>query len=144
MGYLTWLYRKRQLADGDGYAQAELSPRNLQEPRHGFPLYPPGGQFRRRRNRPRSLFDAYSLSSKTEENMQTTKLDSKRRLTLRGSDFDYYHVREMDDGTIFLEPRELTVPFRISANTLAMMDESVNNMKAGKVSAPIDLSEFED
>ena len=76
--------------------------------------------------------------------MQTTKLDSKRRLTLRGSDFDYYHVREMDDGTIFLEPRELTVPFRISANTLAMMDESVNNMKAGKVSAPIDLSEFED
>ena len=35
---------KRQLADGDGYAQAELSPRNLQEPRRGFPLHPPGGE----------------------------------------------------------------------------------------------------
>ena len=72
------------------------------------------------------------------------KLDSKRRLTLRNASFEYYHVQEMDNGTIVLEPRELTVPFQISANTLAMMDASVRNMKAGKVSAPLDLSEFED
>ena len=82
--------------------------------------------------------------------MQTTvreydaKLDSKHRLTLRSANFEYYHVHEMDDGVIVLEPRELTAPFRISANTLAMMDESVYNLKAGKVSAPIDLSGFED
>ena len=72
------------------------------------------------------------------------KLDSKRRLTLRNASFEYYHVQEMDNGTIVLEPRELTVPSQISANTLAMMDASVRNMKAGKVSAPLDLSEFED
>ena len=72
------------------------------------------------------------------------KLDTKRRLTLRNTNFDYYHVQEMNDGTIILEPRELTVPFQISANTLSMMDKAVENMKAGKVSAPIDLSMFED
>ena len=72
------------------------------------------------------------------------KLDSKRRLTLQSRGFEYYHVREMADGTIVLEPQERTVPFQISANTLAMMDASVQNMKDGTVSAPIDLSEFED
>ena len=82
--------------------------------------------------------------------MQTTireydaKLDAKKRITLRHSNFDYYHVQEMDDGTIVLEPRELVVPFQISANTLSMMDKSVENMKSGKVSDPIDLSMFED
>ena len=72
------------------------------------------------------------------------KLDSKRRLTLRNTNFEYYHVQEMDNGTIVLEPRELTVPFQVSVNTLAMMDASVRNMKVGNVSTPIDLSEFED
>ncbi len=72
------------------------------------------------------------------------KLDSKRRLTLRSTYFEYYHVREMEDGTILLEPRELTAPFQVSANTLSMMDAAMKNMKAGKVSAPVDLSNFED
>ena len=72
------------------------------------------------------------------------KLDSKKRITLRSNSFDYYHVSEMNNGIIILEPRELTVPFQVSANTLSMMDESVKNLKAGKVSAPIDLSGFED
>lgn len=72
------------------------------------------------------------------------KLDSKRRLTLRSTFFDYYHVREMEDGTIVLEPRELTVPFRVSANTLTMMDTAVQNLRAGAVSEAINLSDFED
>lgn len=72
------------------------------------------------------------------------KLDTKRRLTLRNANFDYYHVQEMDNGTIMLEPRELTVPFQISANTLSMMDKAVENLKSGKASEPIDLSMFED
>ena len=82
--------------------------------------------------------------------MQTTlreydaKLDAKRRLTLRNANFDYYHVQEMDNGTIVLEPRELTIPFQISANTLSMMDQAVENMRSGKVSSAIDLSMFED
>ena len=70
------------------------------------------------------------------------KLDAKKRITLRAAGFEYYHVSEMPDGTIVLEPRELTVPFRVSANTLAMMDESMRNLQAGKASDVIDLSDF--
>lgn len=70
------------------------------------------------------------------------KVDSKRRITLRSARFEYYHVKEYPDGSILLEPRELAVPFSVSENTLAMMDASVNNMKSGTVSEPIDLSEF--
>ena len=72
------------------------------------------------------------------------KLDSKKRLTLRDASFEYYHVQEMDNGVIVLEPRELTAPFRVSANTLSMMDQSIQNLRAGRVSEPIDLSVFED
>ena len=70
------------------------------------------------------------------------KLDTKKRVTLRGRLFEYYHVTEYEDGRIVMEPRELMPPFQISANSLAMMDASVQNMKAGKVSEAIDLSEF--
>ena len=72
------------------------------------------------------------------------KLDTKKRITLRSGNFEYYHVSEYDDGRIVLEPRELSVPFQVSANTLAMMDASMRNMKEGKVSDAIDLSEFEE
>lgn len=70
------------------------------------------------------------------------KLDSKKRLTLRGTPFSYYHVAEMKNGTIILEPRELTRPFQISERTLAMMDRAMANMEQGIVSEPIDLSEL--
>ena len=73
-----------------------------------------------------------------------TKIDSKKRITLRNSLFEYFHVVEYDDGKILLEPRELTVPFQVSEKSLAMMDTAVANMKDGKVSSAIDLSEFED
>ena len=72
------------------------------------------------------------------------KIDSKKRLTLRNALFEYYHIQEMDNGTIILEPRELTAPFQVSANTLAMMDSSVSNMNSGKVSPAIDLSSFKE
>ena len=71
------------------------------------------------------------------------KIDSKKRITLRNASFDYYHVEEYDDGRIVLEPRELVVPFQISSKSLAMMDASVSNLKAGKVSKKVDLSDFE-
>ena len=70
------------------------------------------------------------------------KLDAKRRLTLRNAAFEYYHVFEMENGTILLEPRELTAPFSVSETTLHMMDEAVRNLNDGKVSDEIDLSEF--
>ena len=72
------------------------------------------------------------------------RIDSKKRITLRNASFEYYHVQEMSDGVIILEPRELTVPFQVSSNTLSMMDESIENLKKGKVSAPIELSEFDE
>lgn len=71
-------------------------------------------------------------------------LDAKRRITLRNVPYEYYHVSEMEDGKIILEPRVLTAPFQVSAKTLNMMDESVRSLKAGKVSDAIDLSEFGD
>ena len=72
------------------------------------------------------------------------KIDSKKRVTLRNTVFEYYHVQEMSDGVIILEPRELTAPFHVSANTLSMMDEAVNNMKNGVVSDAVDLSAFKE
>lgn len=70
------------------------------------------------------------------------KLDTKKRITLRSVIFEYYHVSEYEDGRILLEPRILTSPFQISANTLAMMDASVSNLKNGSVSDAVDLSDF--
>ena len=69
-------------------------------------------------------------------------LDATKRLTLRGAKYDYYEVHEYDNGIILLEPRELIRPTEISKRTLQMMDESIRNLKTGKVSAPIDLSGF--
>lgn len=71
-----------------------------------------------------------------------TKVDSKNRLTIRDSNFDYYHVVVFDNGTIELKPRVLVDPEYISKNTLKMMDESIKNLENGNVSEPIDLSEF--
>ena len=71
------------------------------------------------------------------------KLDSKKRLTLREAGYEYYHVSVLPDHRIILEPRVLTTPFEVSANTLKMMDSSVENMKNGKISPALDLSEFE-
>ncbi|MBQ3334394.1 MAG: hypothetical protein IJG85_02175 [Eubacteriaceae bacterium] len=73
-----------------------------------------------------------------------TKIDSKKRITLRHALYEYYHVEEFDDGKIILEPRELVPPFQISDKSLAMMDQSMENLKQRKVSPAIDLSDFEE
>ncbi len=70
------------------------------------------------------------------------KLDSKKRLTLRDAGYEYYHVSVLPDHRIVLEPRVLTSPFEVSANTLRMMDNSVENMKKRSISPALDLSEF--
>lgn len=72
------------------------------------------------------------------------KVDSKKRITLRNANYDYFHIEEFSDGRIILEPRILVKPFEISANTLKMMDSSIENLKAGNVSEPIDLSIYGD
>ena len=67
------------------------------------------------------------------------KMDSKKRVTLRGAKYEYYNVQEMDDGSVILSPRVLVPPFDVSENALREMDQSMENFKAGKVSKPIKL-----
>ena len=69
-------------------------------------------------------------------------IDSKKRMTLRGAKYQYYFVREYENGCIILEPRELKVPASVSAKSLKSMDQAVHNFKLGKVSEPVDLSNF--
>ncbi len=68
-------------------------------------------------------------------------IDSKKRITLRGSAYEYYDVKEYSNGCIILEPREMKVPASISAKTLEDMDRAVANIKRGEVSEPVDLSD---
>lgn len=72
----------------------------------------------------------------------TVHIDSKKRVTLRGALYQYYQVREYDNGCIMLEPRELVVPDTISAKTLEDMDAAISNFNEGNVSEAIDLSDF--
>ena len=79
--------------------------------------------------------------------METTKdytvhIDSKKRVTLRGAQYQYYNVKEYKNGCIILEPRELTVPKGISQETMRDMDRAIANFKTGTVSPAIDLSDF--
>jgi len=71
-----------------------------------------------------------------------THLDSKKRITLRNAKFQYYNVREYENGCIMLEPRELIAPKEISVKTLADIDQEVRNFKLSKVSEPVDLCDF--
>lgn len=72
----------------------------------------------------------------------TVHIDSKKRVTLRGASYQYYNVKEYENGCIMLEPRELTVPEGISAKTLKDMDRAIENFRMGTVSPEIDLSDF--
>ena len=69
-------------------------------------------------------------------------LDSKRRITLRGAQYQNYNVNFLKNGCIVLEPRVLVAPPSISAKTLKMIDDSVANLKLSRVSDPVDLSDF--
>ena len=69
-------------------------------------------------------------------------IDSKKRVTLRGAKYQYYNVREYENGCIMLEPRELITPEEISSKPLASMDQAIRNFKLGQVSNPVDLSDF--
>jgi hypothetical protein len=71
------------------------------------------------------------------------RLDSKKRITLRGPQTMFYHVRENRDGTIELSPRVLVHPDEISAKTMEMIDQSVTNLKNGKASKAVDLNELD-
>lgn len=73
----------------------------------------------------------------------TVHIDNKKRVTLRGASYQYYNVKEYENGCIMLEPRELITPDTISAKTLKDMDKAISNFKMGEVSPVIDLSDFD-
>ncbi len=70
------------------------------------------------------------------------KLDSKKRITIRGARTQLYHVTEKKDGTIELSPRELVHPNEISERTLKMVDKAIENIKSGNVSESVDMNEL--
>ena len=72
----------------------------------------------------------------------TVHIDSKKRITLRGAAYEYYNVKEYENGCIILEPRELSVPDSISEKTLEDMDKAIANFKQRNVSQVMDLSDF--
>lgn len=70
------------------------------------------------------------------------KLDSKKRLTIRGTKFEHYKVQVTASGTLILKPQVLVDLDSISENTLKMIEKSVKSFKKGKASKPIDLSKY--
>ena len=72
------------------------------------------------------------------------KIDSKKRLTLRETEYEYYHVEHYPNGSIVLQPRQLVEPFSVSEKTLNMMDQSMKNLANGKSGSVVDLSKFEE
>ena len=71
------------------------------------------------------------------------KLDSKKRITLRGARTEYFHVTEKEDGTIELSPRELVHPDTISERTYNMVNQAIQKYKQGAVSEPVDQEELD-
>lgn len=72
------------------------------------------------------------------------KMDSKRRITLRNTSYQYFHVQMNKDGSILLNPRVLIDPIEIDKKTLDMMDKSMENYSKGIVSKPINLKNIKD
>ena len=86
--------------------------------------------------------DVMEVRNMTAVKDYTVHIDSKKRITLRGASYQYYNVKEYENGCILLEPRELTVPDSISVQTLEDMDRAISNFKKGEVSHVVDLSDF--
>lgn len=61
------------------------------------------------------------------------KIDSRKRIILRGAKYECYNVQEMSDGSIILSP---CVSFEVSEKTLRTMDEAMENYKSRKLNTP--------
>jgi len=66
-----------------------------------------------------------------------TKLDTKRRVTIRNARTEFYHVTEYEDGTVKLEPRVL-----VSPDMLKQIDVAVKRHKAGHTGTKLDWSKM--
>ena len=70
------------------------------------------------------------------------RLDNKKRLTIRGTKYDFYHVQELNNGTLILKPRILVDPNELSKNTLRMIEKSMENFQNGNVSKPVNIDKY--
>lgn len=72
-----------------------------------------------------------------ETSTYIAKVDAKKRVSLRGAQYEYYSVSELDNGEILLSPRVLASPFEVAKKSLDTMDSSMENYRKNKVSKPI-------
>jgi hypothetical protein len=72
------------------------------------------------------------------------KLDSKHRITIRESEYQYFQVTQYSDGHLELLPRVLVDPKEISRNTLNMVEKAVENFQSEKVSESINLDSIKE
>lgn len=72
------------------------------------------------------------------------KRDDRKRITLRGPKFEYYHATEYADGRVLLEPRELRIPDTISRRTWTDIDAGIRNLEQGRVGDEFELGELQD
>jgi hypothetical protein len=73
-------------------------------------------------------------------NRYSTRVDAKKRLTLRGVKAEYFDVKVFSNGNVMLEPRVLVPPGAISKRALRVLEASIENLKRGRASAPVDLA----
>jgi len=76
------------------------------------------------------------------EKEYTASIDSKKRLTIRGAKHSHFKVEVFSSGKVVLKPRILVDPQLIPRKTLKMIASSVKNLKAGKVSKPVNLKKY--
>ena len=69
----------------------------------------------------------------------TAHVDSKKRVVVRAPTRSVYRVREYADGHLVLIPCDLVPSPSLRKETLAQIERSIANLKAGKVSGPIDV-----
>lgn len=72
------------------------------------------------------------------------KRDDRKRITLRGPKFEYYHVIEYADGRVLLEPRELRVPDTLSRRTWNDIEAGIRNVEQGRAGEAFELDELGD
>jgi hypothetical protein len=70
------------------------------------------------------------------------RVDSKKRVTLRGAESRDFRVVHRKDGSILLKPLIVEISEPVSARALRAMDKAVRNLRAGKRSKPVDLKKL--
>ena len=75
----------------------------------------------------------------TIEKEYVVHLDTKNRFTLRGAKAKFYQVKVLKDGHLILSPQKLVPASKISKETLRQINQSIGNLKRGKVSGPVDV-----